>query len=229
MTERSIPPKRHPFHPWADKLVVAGIGLVAAGVTAFTAAGQASPQLDVRAQDQRVLPAPAMQVARRIAPPTRKPAPQHARQEPRPVRIVIPAIGVSAPVIPLGLNRDGSMQVPASFTETGWFRPGPEPGELGAAVIAGHVDSYRGPGVFFHLRALQRGDRIRVVLATGRKLRFVVTGSREVLKKSFPSKLVFGGTPKPTLRLITCGGRFDSSTGHYVGNHIVFARLAGRQ
>jgi sortase (surface protein transpeptidase) len=145
---------------------------------------------------------------------------------PRPVRIIIPAIRVSAPVIPLGLNRDGSLQVPKSFSQSGWFQPGPEPGEYGAAVIVGHVDSKSGPGVFYRLRALRRGDVIKVVLKTGSTLRFVVRSGMTVPKKRFPTKLVYGKTNRPELRLITCDGAFDRSTGHYLNNYIVFASLA---
>jgi sortase (surface protein transpeptidase) len=131
-------------------------------------------------------------------------------------------------MIPLGRNADGTIQTPSNTVETGWFKPGPGPGELGAAVVVGHVDSYRGPGVFFHLPALRRGDAINVTLANGHKLRFLVTGSRDVSKSTFPTKLVFARTDVPTLRLITCGGQFDRSTGHYLNNYIVFARLVGR-
>lgn len=148
---------------------------------------------------------------------------------PAPTRLAIPAIGVSAPVIPLRLNDDGTTQTPNNVTETGWFAPGPEPGEKGAALIIGHVDSYRGPGVFYRLRALRRGDRITVVSGEGRRIRFIVTGSRQAPKNRFPTALVFARTKRPTLRLITCGGSFDRSTGHYVDNFIVFAHLAGAQ
>jgi sortase (surface protein transpeptidase) len=189
-------------------------------------------QLDAQAQSVRVLPAPdvravaaALTDARRTAAEATSPA---RKQEPRPVRIVIPAIGVAAPIIPLGLNPDHSMQVPRSFSVAGWFRPGPEPGEPGAAIVLGHVDSKSGPGVFFHLRALRRGDKVKIVLADRRTLRFVVTGSIDASKTHFPSRLVYRRTPEPTLRLITCGGPFNSATGHYVDNHIVFARLLGR-
>jgi sortase (surface protein transpeptidase) len=150
------------------------------------------------------------------------------KQMPTPTRIVIPAIRVSAPLIPLGLNRDRTIQVPQSFSVAGWFRPGPEPGERGAAVILGHVDSRSGPGVFFHVSALRPGDMIRVVLRSRKALQFVVTGGREVPKRHFPTEAVYGRTPTPTLRLITCGGRFNPATGHYVDNFIVFARLIGR-
>jgi sortase (surface protein transpeptidase) len=151
-------------------------------------------------------------------------SPQSA-QLPVPVRVIVPAIRVSAPVIPLAWNSDGSMQVPASFSVAGWFRPGPEPGERGAAVIAGHIASRRGPGVFYRLSSLRRGAKIVVVLKGGSRKRFVVTGQKQVSKSRFPKRLVFKRTPHPTLRLITCGGAFDSATGHHVDNMIVFASL----
>ena len=142
-----------------------------------------------------------------------------------PVRISIPAIGVSAAVVPLRLNRDHTLQVPTNFAQTGWFLGGPEPGEQGAAVVAGHVDSRSGPAVFYRLRALLPGDRVRLTLADRTIVRFVVTGTKAVPKRRFPTKLVYRKTARPTLRLITCDGAFDSSTGHYVDNYLVFAKL----
>jgi sortase (surface protein transpeptidase) len=150
------------------------------------------------------------------------------KQMPIPVRISVPAIGLNTRLIPLGLNSDRTVQVPRSFAQVGWFRPGPEPGESGAAVILGHVDSKSGPGAFYRLRALRRGDIIRVTPKRGSRLRFVVIGSRAVPKTRFPTKLIYRKTGWPALRLITCDGRFDSSTGHYVDNYVVFARLIAR-
>lgn len=167
-----------------------------------------------------------------------KPPPRHAvagafafanaaprTQVPIPVRIWARAMGLNTPLIPLGLRRDHTVQVPSSFSEVGWFKPGPEPGEPGAAVILGHVDSKAGPGAFYRLRGLRRGDRIRIQPKFGRRLTFVVTGSREVPKTRFPTRLIYKNYGPPTLRLITCDGRFNSGTGHYVDNLIVFARL----
>ena len=147
---------------------------------------------------------------------------------PDPVRIVIPGIGVSARVIPLGLNRDRTLEVPKDYNKTGWFRGGPEPGESGAAVIVGHVDSETGPAVFYRLRALKRGDEIKVVLQNGSTVRFVADWMKAVPKDDFPTKLVYARTQQPTLRLITCDGDFDESRGVYRDNYIVFARIAER-
>jgi len=199
-------------------LVAFGLALGCFGVAAALALGPEKSS----SQTKRSLPLPsAKAVAQAAAVSTAR-----NRQMPRPVRIVIPAIGVSAPVIPLNLNRNGTLQVPKSFTQTGWFVGGPEPGENGPAVIVGHVDSKRGPAVFWRLRALRRGDQIRVLLKNKATVRFVVQSTRKVPKKRFPTNLVYGQTKGPSLRLITCDGRFDRATGHYVDNYVVFA--AGR-
>jgi sortase (surface protein transpeptidase) len=171
-------------------------------------------------QTRRALPVPSAHVAARELAGISN---VRGKQEPRPVRIVIPAIGVNAPVIPLNLNRAGTLQVPKSFTQTGWFVGGPEPGENGPAVIVGHVDSTRGPAVFYRIRGLHRGDKINVVLRNKSVVRFVVQSGRRVPKKRFPTKLVYGRTKNPTLRLITCDGWFNRATGHYVDNYVVFA------
>jgi LPXTG-site transpeptidase (sortase) family protein len=173
-------------------------------------------------ETQRFLPVPSREIAAGVA---SLHATASGGQMPRPVRIVIPAIRVSAPVIPLHLKRDHSLQVPKVWGQAGWFVGGPEPGENGAAVIVGHVDSTSGPAVFYRLRALRRGDVIKVVLKNRKTLRFVVQGSRRVPKKHFPTKLVYGRTKTPTLRLITCDGWFNSAIHHYVDDRVVFATL----
>jgi Sortase domain len=143
-----------------------------------------------------------------------------------PVRIEIPAIGVSAGVIRLGLNRDGSMQVPKDFALTGWFTGGPAPGETGPAVIAGHIDSRRGPAVFYRLRELRAGDRVTVARADGSTVRFVVDSVVQYPKRAFPTEAVYGPAPEPLLRLITCGGTFDYFRRSYRDNVVVTARAA---
>jgi sortase (surface protein transpeptidase) len=217
-------------------MALAGAGLIALSF-ALVVARPGTRQLDTKGQDVRVLPLPVsyslakeQRVTAHKAPnATSKPSKLRLPlQMPRPMRVIIPAIGVSAPVIPLGLNADGTMQVPETFSEAGWFRPGPEPGEVGSAIVVGHVDSRSGPGVFYRLPALRRGDHIKIVLANRQALRFVVTSSRQVLKQHFPVGLVYRRTHRRTLRLVTCGGVFDPSTGHYLSNTIVFAWLVGR-
>jgi hypothetical protein len=142
---------------------------------------------------------------------------------PPPRKIVIAAIGVSAKVIPLGLNRDHTMQTPENFANAGWYKPGPEPGERGTAVVVGHVDSKRGPAVFYRLRQLRRGNIIKIVRAGGSAVRFRVEGLERWPKARFPTRKVFRPARLSALRLVTCSGAFDTSSGHYVDNTIVYA------
>jgi sortase (surface protein transpeptidase) len=146
-----------------------------------------------------------------------------------PRRLGIPAIGVSAPVIPLGLNPDGTLEVPGAWEQTGWYTGGPEPGERGPAVIAGHVDSTSGPAVFYRLGELRRGSLVSIRRADGTTVRFRVRGLERWPKDDFPTSRVYGPTRDAELRLITCGGSFDSGTGHYRDNTIVYAsRVSAR-
>ena len=140
-----------------------------------------------------------------------------------PVRVEIPALGVSSPLIRLGLNPDGTMQVPGDFQVAGWFTGGPQPGQLGPAVIAGHVDSRTGPAVFYRLRDLHPGDQIRVVRADHRVVRFRVESLASFPKQALPDDAVFAATTTPALRLITCAGSFDWSKRSYRDNLVVSA------
>jgi hypothetical protein len=152
-------------------------------------------------------------------------APAHLRASP-PVRVIVPSIGVSAPVIRLGLTPDHTLQVPTDFSDAGWWSGGAYPGQPGPAVIVGHVDSVSGPAVFYRLRELRSGDHVIVRLRDGGRVTFVVQRLREVSKAHFPTREVYGATRSPTIRLITCGGAFDAQTGHYVDNVVVFGRMA---
>jgi sortase (surface protein transpeptidase) len=140
-----------------------------------------------------------------------------------PVRVEIPAIGVSSPLVRLGLNPDGTMQVPGDFQVAGWFTGGPQPGQLGPAVIAGHVDSGTGPAVFYRLRDLRPGDQVRVVRADRLVVRFRVESLARYPKDSLPDAAVFGATTAPVLRLITCAGTFDRARRSYRENLVVSA------
>ena len=140
-----------------------------------------------------------------------------------PVRVEIPAIGVSSPLVRLGLNRDRTMEVPGDYQVAGWFTGGPQPGQLGPAVIAGHVDSRTGPAVFYRLRDLRPGDQIRVVRADRRVVRFKVDSLASYSKQALPSEAVYGATTAPALRLITCAGSFDRASRSYRDNLVVSA------
>jgi sortase (surface protein transpeptidase) len=118
------------------------------------------------------------------------------------------------------------MAVPVDFGRAGWFAGGAAPGEVGPAVIAGHVDSRTGPAVFYRLRELRPGQVVLVERADGTRLRFVVDTARSFPKARFPTGAVFGPTPAAELRLVTCAGTFDRARGSYRDNLVVFARLA---
>ena len=144
-----------------------------------------------------------------------------------PVGLTIPAIGVNEPkLVRLGRNPDGSLQVPTDYTSAGWFTGGPTPGTPGPAVIAGHVDSKAGPGVFFRLRALRAHDMIIVRMSDGSQVRFTVDAVRDYPKSGFPTDLVYGPVPGAALRLITCGGSFDRAASSYRDNIVVYASLS---
>jgi sortase (surface protein transpeptidase) len=148
------------------------------------------------------------------------------RRSPPPVRIEIPAIGVSSALVRLGLNPDGTMQVPDDYGVAGWFTGGPAPGDTGPAVIAGHVDSRSGPAIFYRLGTLRNGDAITIHRADGTTARFLADKVVRYPKRAFPTQAVFGPEPDPVLRLITCGGRFDRARQSYDDNVIVTAHLA---
>jgi Sortase domain len=145
-----------------------------------------------------------------------------------PVSLDIPEIGVRTKLIRLGLTAAGALQVPPSPAVAGWYTGSPRPGATGAAVIAGHIDSVSGPGVFFRLHLLHAGDLIYVRRADGSLAVFRVSAVRGYLKTAFPTSAVYGPVPDAQLRLITCGGTFDPATGHYLSNVIVFADLQPR-
>jgi len=148
-----------------------------------------------------------------------------AQRIPAPVFLIIPAIGVRTPVVRLGLTRSGAMQVPRTTAVAGWYTRSPRPGAIGSAVIGGHVDSHVGPGVFFRLRLLRRGERIYVRQADGKLAVFRVNAVRRYPKGRFPGATVYGPAPTPQLRLITCGGAFDEARGSYLSNVVVYATL----
>ena len=146
-----------------------------------------------------------------------------SRQAADPVRLRIPTIGVDAPVDPLTLDENGVLPPPDNYEGTGWWRDGPEPGERGPAVIVGHVDSYRGPAVFYRLSDLATGDRILVDLADDSTAVFVTQRIERYPKDAFPTQAVYGHTPDAELRLISCGGDFDRTARRYLDNIVVYA------
>jgi len=148
-----------------------------------------------------------------------------------PVHLSVPAVGISSPLIELGLNPDGSVEVPSlddPDSKPGWYRNSPTPGAVGPAIILGHIDSRQfGPGVFYSLQDLQAGDTVEVTRADGTVAIFSVDDVRTVPKSDFPTLQVYGNLDHAGLRLITCGGEFDPNARSYESNVIAFASLVG--
>jgi hypothetical protein len=142
-----------------------------------------------------------------------------------PVSVRIPAMGVSVSLSQLGLNADNSPQVPVKYQEPGWFKLGPAPGMMGSAVILGHVDDKKGPAVFFKLGTLKAGDTVDVSLANGSVAHFAVKTVETFRKAQFPSQKVYGPHGVRGLQLVTCGGDFDKTSGHYLSNIVAFTTL----
>ncbi|WP_441338593.1 class F sortase [Micromonospora sp. NBS 11-29] len=145
-----------------------------------------------------------------------------------PTTISIPRIGVRAEIMTLGTNPDGTVQVPPldQAMKAGWYSPGASPGEVGNAVVVGHVDSAKlGPAVFFSLGALVRGDTIAVTRQDGSTVTFTVDEVRSYPKTAFPAEQVYGPSGVPGLRVVTCGGVFDRTAGSYLNNIVVYAHM----
>jgi hypothetical protein len=188
--------------------VAAGVGVAAVALSHQGGPPQPPPGRPA----ERVPTGPAAQVSLPSSPPT---------------MLDIPRIGVHAALGSVGLDSSGAMEVPVAphFDQPAWYRYSPTPGERGPTVIVGHVDSKHGPSVFFRLGALHTGDQVTVSRRDGSRVRFVVRDVRRFPKDHFPTALVYGDTVESELRLITCGGSFDRSTGHYRDNTVVFGSL----
>ncbi|MGW3848550.1 class F sortase [Streptomyces fagopyri] len=145
-----------------------------------------------------------------------------------PERILIPSIGVNAPLMGLGLTPQGSLDVPPASRKNlaGWYEAGTTPGERGTAIVAGHVDNTEGPAVFYDLGALRKGSAIEVARRDGGTARFTVDAVEVYDARDFPDDKVYGAASRPELRVITCGGGYSRTTG-YQGNVVVFAHLTG--
>lgn len=139
-----------------------------------------------------------------------------------PTRLKVKAIGVDTSLETLKIGKSGELDPPTNFAEAGWYAAGTAPGDLGPAVIAGHVDNQSGPAVFYRLRELQAGDKIQVVRG-GATVNFTVTSTAWYPKTAFPTGRVYGPTPDRELRLITCGGVFDHALRSYTDNLVVYA------
>jgi sortase (surface protein transpeptidase) len=209
-----------------DVRVILVVGLVMVAVGAFIVGHALSggPQLPPPAAQS--IPATVSTRVPFAPDPRRVAAPLAAST---PMRIAIPAIGVDAPVTRLDLNADGTVQVPPlnNHNLAGWYDRSVTPGVAGTSVILGHVDDYAGPSVFYNIKNLRKGDPIYVTRADGSTAVFAVDGVQKAAKTNFPTSDVYGTVPYPALRLVTCGGPFDTKTGAYLDSIVVYAHLAG--
>jgi sortase (surface protein transpeptidase) len=202
--------------PAAALALAAGLVVIAGGTTGLLLTRHSTPAMRPAAAGVAALPAPTGPI---VAPP------QSATPKPvaAPVSLTIPLIGVQTQLITLGLTSAGALQVPSTTSVAGWYTGSPRPGAIGSAIIVGHIDSVSGPGVFFRLSELTKGDKVYVKRADGTLVEFRVTSVQKYLKDHFPTEDVYGPVPDPELRLITCGGAFDAATGHYLSNIVVYA------
>ncbi|MFD2491886.1 class F sortase [Amycolatopsis jiangsuensis] len=165
-------------------------------------------------------PAPA------AAPASSSPA-AAALAKSEPVSVDVPSIDAHSSLVPLGLNADKTVQVPPvdQPLQAGWYRYGPMPGEVGPAVVLGHIDGNHQKGIFWRLHEVKKGDEVVVGRKDGSKATFTVTRVDQIAKKTFPTEAVYGDTTDAQIRLITCGGAFDREAHSYLDNIIVYGTL----
>lgn len=205
---------------------------VAVGVTLIAlvlATQQSAPQPVASAETTTASASPPSTLSSTSSAAPAKSATQRPLLASRPVSISIPTIGVASAVFPIGKAQDGTLKVPQpgpDLDKAAWYKNSPTPGQPGPSVIEGHVDTDRGPSVFFRLGDLRPGDKIEVTRADNRVVTFTVKRLQIYPKERFPTELVYGGDlGTPTLRLITCSG-FDNDIDTYTGNLLVFAELS---
>lgn len=201
-----------PRSRFAVAAITAGALLLAGGAAGLLLARPSAPAPVSAVQ---VIPAPAGPVAGVVK--------ANDAAVPAPVTLTIPDIGVQTSLVHLGLTGAGELQVPRSTAVAGWYTGSPRPGAIGPAVIAGHIDSKVGPGIFFHLAELRPGDQVYVRRSDGTLAVFRVRSVQSYVKDHFPTLAVYGPTPDAELRLITCGGTFDPKLKSYLSNIVVYA------
>jgi len=195
-----------------------------AAAPSSTSATEAEPTVSPSAGTK----ASSLPAAKKSAPAKKKSQPPIGRLLPasEPVALEIPSIGMkSSNFVDLEVAKDGTLEVPGSADEVGFYTGGPAPGQFGPAVLGAHVDSKKGPGIFYHLGAVKPGDEIHVTREDRKRLTFVVDKVTTYPKDDFPTEQVYiGDFTRPEIRLVTCGGTFDPVR-HYLDNVIVFGHL----
>ncbi|HSA49810.1 MAG TPA: class F sortase [Yinghuangia sp.] len=236
----SAPEAEHPPRPGRLKLLAFAAGAVILGVSVIgndfggtpgppqppaakaTSSSVASAADPGAGPDAQAAPAPGGSAAT----PTPSPTAKTLKSSP-PHRLRIPRIRVDAPVIGLGLDAAGVLEVPPATNSNlvGWYKDGAAPGSRGASIMVGHVDTKSGPAVFWNLGILRQGDLITVDRADGKTATFAVDSVEVFEKKAFPDDRVYGDTPDAQLRLITCGGVYDKQSKDYTSNVVAFAHF----
>ncbi len=220
---------RLPRWRWA-LLLVAAVLVVVGAVTAVAAVAtrpgeqaSASGSSGSGSAAARSSASPSPSVSSSPTAALRGPRPLPSSATATPVSVRIPAIKVSSTLQRLHLGKAGELDPPTDFVHAGWYEGGPVPGQPGPAVLAGHVDNYKGPAVFFDLRRLTAGNQVYVTLSDHKTVSFTVRSVQLYSKGNFPDQAVYGATPDSQLRLITCGGTFDYSKRSYRSNVVVYA------
>jgi sortase (surface protein transpeptidase) len=202
--------------PAALLTLAAGLVVIIGGTAGLLLTRHSTPPMRPVAAGVNALPSPTGPI---VAPP-QSPDPKPVAA---PVSLTIPLIGVQTSLITLGLLSNGQLAVPPTAAVAGWYTGSPRPGSVGSAIIVGHIDNIHGPGVFYRLNTLARGDKIYVKRADGTLAEFSVTAVQMYQKDHFPTENVYGPVPDAELRLITCGGTFDFATRHYLSDVVVYA------
>ncbi|WP_079054288.1 class F sortase [Streptomyces graminilatus] len=217
--ESAPPPRRRRFVvrllAWTVVLLIPAVVLLS---------GNDASTNDDRAPRAAVAHAPSSSATPRSA--AVRPVGKHLPRA-RPTRLLIPAIGVSAPFVGLSIGESGHLQPPPADDTNlvGWQADGVSPGETGTAIIAGHVDTATSAAVFAGLSELKKGDRFSVNRSDRRTAVFVVDDIETFAKDDFPDQRVYADTPQAQVRLITCAGDYDHSVKDYTDNLVVFAHL----
>ncbi|MFI6846684.1 class F sortase [Kitasatospora sp. NBC_00085] len=218
--------------PGTSRLLRAGMGAAAAGLLLIYNSVDAAPSAEPP-PGQAAPPAATAGASpgAASASPAASPAPAKASgpalKRSVPTRLRIPQIAVDAPFTELTLDPAGQLNAPPPDNQNlvGWYRDGVTPGERGSAVVAGHVDTTKGPAVFLLLSLMLPGNKVEVQRADGTVAVFTVDSVETFAKSAFPDQKVYGKTPDAQLRLITCGGTYDKKRKDYLDNVVVFAHL----
>lgn len=165
----------------------------------------------------QTVPAPVVELPSKLEP--------IAMTRSEPTELSIPDVEIQTPLITVGRNADNTIEVPESYETAGWYRYSPTPGEIGPTIIVGHVDSYRGPAVFWRLSQLQPTQLVKVKRADGQTITYQVTDVKQFNQNNFPTNEVYGNISHAGLRLITCGGVYNRATNHYSHNTVVYATM----